>query len=68
MIKGLTPLKTFRCHDCNWRGWVLQTAGGKLLKIGIATGKFLPIFIAVVLGIAISIILLATVLQPPKLK
>ena len=22
LVKGLTSLKTYRCHECGWRGWL----------------------------------------------
>ena len=24
-VKTLTPYQLYRCHDCNWRGWLLPT-------------------------------------------
>ena len=30
IIKKLLPYKTYRCHNCNWRGWINKhKMGGK---------------------------------------
>jgi predicted RNA-binding Zn-ribbon protein involved in translation (DUF1610 family) len=33
-IRKLTPYQVYRCHDCNWRGWLVPSGHGGALAPG----------------------------------
>ena len=50
-VKKISPLRTYRCHHCNWRGWMTkQKASGN--KITVKTIIFYLFIFIVTLVIA----------------
>ncbi|MFA6034944.1 MAG: hypothetical protein WC889_18735, partial [Myxococcota bacterium] len=35
---AVTPLRVYRCHHCNWRGWVFHLTPHRFFKMS-STGK-----------------------------
>ena len=33
LVKTFSPYRMYRCHQCNWRGWVKTTKEGKKTSI-----------------------------------
>jgi len=54
VIKTVTPYKVYRCHDCNWRGWLIPGTHGaqpslqsyKMAVIVFITGILIGLLIA----------------------
>jgi hypothetical protein len=32
ILKKITPLRAYRCHSCNWRGWLIPQSRGSHLS------------------------------------
>lgn len=37
LVKGLTSYKTFRCHECGWRGWLRGSGGSSKRRYKVRT-------------------------------
>lgn len=58
VFKTTTPYKVYRCHDCNWRGWLIPGTSGShaslqsyktvavVFLVGLMVGLLLAIFLA----------------------
>jgi predicted RNA-binding Zn-ribbon protein involved in translation (DUF1610 family) len=57
-VKNILPLKTYRCHNCNWRGWLNKKRRQKK-----ATLKSLLFYAAVAVAALIIAFLLRGVLM-----
>jgi hypothetical protein len=55
IVKVLTPLRTYRCHHCNWRGWISKRrvmSEPSLLRIAATAVGWL--LLALVLGVLLA--------------
>ena len=56
-IKTVTPYKIYRCHDCNWRGWVIPGTHGTKLSSHSYKAAILVFITGLLFGVLLAIYL-----------
>ncbi len=59
IIKKILPLRTYRCHNCNWRGFLVKREERRNKN----TGKFLAFYLLVVIIAIITAYMLRSTFQ-----
>jgi hypothetical protein len=51
-LKTVSPYKLYRCHDCNWRGWLRPSADGRVA----VRGSWRTVFFVFVTGLLLGLL------------
>lgn len=57
VVKSVTPYKIYRCHDCNWRGWLVPGSPGNVLSMRPYKTAVLVFLVGLFFGVLLALYL-----------